>query len=229
MYKYETHLHTYPVSKCAKKTVRENLEFYKSIGYDGVFITNHFIDANINIEKDRSYEEKINFYFSDYEEGLKIGEEIGLKVFCGVENNLEGTHFLIYGLDKQWFLEHAEIVGMKMSKQLALFMENGAFIVQAHPFREDTWIDHIQLFPNGVHGVEVINAGRDDFTNGMAKIYAEHYGKLMLAGSDNHAGADVKRLAGIETEAPIAEVSDFIELAMSGKTRIFDMPNPLKN
>ena len=28
MYKYETHLHTFPVSGCAVAGVRENLEFY---------------------------------------------------------------------------------------------------------------------------------------------------------------------------------------------------------
>ena len=50
MYKYETHLHTYPVSGCAKAGVRESLEFYKSLGYDGVFITNHFLDGNVNLD-----------------------------------------------------------------------------------------------------------------------------------------------------------------------------------
>lgn len=48
MYRYETHFHTNPVSKCAGATVEDSLRFYKSIGYDGVFITNHFIDGNAN-------------------------------------------------------------------------------------------------------------------------------------------------------------------------------------
>ena len=50
MYLYETHLHTSPVSRCAIATVRENLEYYKSIGYSGVFITNHhnhFINGSL--------------------------------------------------------------------------------------------------------------------------------------------------------------------------------------
>ncbi len=47
MYKYETHLHTFPVSRCAQKSVRENLEVYKALGFDGVFITNHFLNGNI--------------------------------------------------------------------------------------------------------------------------------------------------------------------------------------
>ncbi|MBE7065749.1 MAG: hypothetical protein E7384_08070 [Ruminococcaceae bacterium] len=74
MYKYETHLHTFPVSRCANADVKECLEFYKKLGYDGVFITNHFLDGNIDIEYDRPYEEKIEFYFSDYEKALKLSK-----------------------------------------------------------------------------------------------------------------------------------------------------------
>ena len=80
-YKYETHLHTCPVSKCARATVRDNLEYYHELGYDGVFITNHFLDGNINIDPDLSYEETINFYFSDCDNGVLIGKELGIKVF----------------------------------------------------------------------------------------------------------------------------------------------------
>ena len=49
-FKYETHCHTSPVSKCAKASVEETVRFYQSIGYDGLFITNHFLDGNINPE-----------------------------------------------------------------------------------------------------------------------------------------------------------------------------------
>ena len=38
MYKYETHLHTLPVSKCAVADVKETIDFYKEKGYDGVFM-----------------------------------------------------------------------------------------------------------------------------------------------------------------------------------------------
>jgi hypothetical protein len=50
MYKYETHLHTSPVSKCARASVKDVLEFYKSLGYEGIFLTNHFLDGNINVD-----------------------------------------------------------------------------------------------------------------------------------------------------------------------------------
>ncbi len=98
MYLYETHLHTSPVSKCALWSVREAVQYYKDAGYAGIFITNHFIDGHINISKDRPYEERINYYFSDAEEGIRIGKEIGLPVFTGVEMSHFGTDFLVYGL-----------------------------------------------------------------------------------------------------------------------------------
>ena len=65
MYKYETHLHTFPVSGCAIASVDENLKCYKELGYDGVFITNHFPDVENEITKGKTYEEKINFYLAN--------------------------------------------------------------------------------------------------------------------------------------------------------------------
>ena len=37
-YRYETHLHTAPISKCARVGVKEVLEFYKSEDYAGVLV-----------------------------------------------------------------------------------------------------------------------------------------------------------------------------------------------
>ena len=116
MYLYETHLHTSPVSKCAKASVRETLEFYKSLEYEGVFITNHFIDGNISADKGSSYAELLEYYFSDYEEGVRIGQEIGISVFCGIETSYGGTDFLVYGLDKEWYISHPEIREMPKSE-----------------------------------------------------------------------------------------------------------------
>ena len=223
MYKYETHLHTSPVSRCASAGVGEHLKFYKKLGYDGVFITNHFLDGNINIDYNLPYEEKINFYFSDYEKALEIGKELGIKVFCGVELSYGGTDFLIYGLDKDWYLAHPEIMNMKKSNELRLMMDSGALVIQAHPFREASYIDHIRLFPRQVHGIEIINACRTDEENALAEIYAEHYGLLKFAGSDNHSASLQKRLAGICTAEPICTVEDFIDSVKSGKSEVFTL------
>ena len=221
MFKYETHLHTSPVSRCARATVEENLLFYKSLGYDGVFITNHFLDGNIQIDRSLPYEEQIAYFFSDYEQGVEIGEKLGIKVFPGVEITYGGTDFLIYGLDTQWYLQYPEILTMEKTEELTLMMESGALIIQAHPFREAGYINHIRLFPRHVHGVEIINGCRSEGENHMAKLYAEHYGLLPFAGSDNHTASAQKRLAGMSFDTPICTVEDFVERIKSGAGELF--------
>jgi predicted metal-dependent phosphoesterase TrpH len=223
MYRYETHLHTYPVSRCAKHTVREALEFYKSLGYEGVFITNHFLDGNINIERDRPFEEKLEFYCSDYEEGLRLADEIGIRVLFGVEMSYKGTDFLVYGLDKAWYLAHPEIMDMKRSELLAYLMASGALVIQAHPYREAGYIDHIRLFPRQVHGIETTNASRRDFENNIAAYYADYYGLITVAGSDNHSLTKQKHLAGLEFETPIRDEADYIARVMARQAKIFTL------
>ncbi len=221
MYKYETHCHTNPVSACGRVGVRETLEFYKKMGYDGVFITNHFLDGNIGIDWKTPVKEKLDFYFSDYEKGVQIGKEIGIKVFLGIEMSYGGTDFLVYGLDKEWYYEHTDILEERKSRQLPYMMGEGALVVQAHPFREASYIDHIRLFPRGVEGVEVLNADRTDDENKMADIYATFYGFLKTAGSDNHWGEGVKRLAGLECDERIENEADFIKKLREGRLGIF--------
>ncbi len=224
-YRYETHMHTSPVSRCAKASVRDNLEFYKNAGYDGVFITNHFLDGNIGISSDAPYEEKISYYFSDYEEAVRLSGKAGIKVFCGVEISNRGTDFLIYGLGKDWYLAHPEIADMEKSDELALMMDSGALIIQAHPFREAGYIDHIRLYPRHVHGAEVINACRTDFENRMAKLYAQSYGLLEFAGTDNHVAGARPFLAGMCCDTPIKDERDFAERVKHGEMSIFTWTN----
>ena len=225
-YLYETHLHTSPVSRCAKVNVRENLCFYKQLGYDGVFITNHFIDSPKDKRWMPSYEENIRYFVSDYEDGRKIGEEIGIKVFFAFETTYGGTDFLVYGLNKEWLLANSQIMDMKKREQLEFFMASGALVIQAHPFREAKYIDHIRLFPRSVHGVEVINACRTEFENRLAMQYAKNYELLEFAGSDNHHGAAQPILAGMQFESPLLHELDFVSRVLHGEGSVFSMKNP---
>ncbi|MBQ6389522.1 MAG: histidinol-phosphatase [Mogibacterium sp.] len=234
MYRYETHCHTSPVSKCGRASVEETVRFYKRFGYDGIFITNHFLDGNINPEaRALPYCEQIDYYFSDYEEGVRIGAELGIKVFPGVELSCKGTDFLIYGLDKDWYKAHPEILDMKKTDELPYLMEAGALVIQAHPYREAHYIDHIRLFPRSVHGVEVINSYQAWESSEMAEIYAEKYGLLRTAGSDNHYGAKVfarlrekglrLEIAGVCSETEINSVADYITMVRDGSLKLFLM------
>ena len=234
MYRYETHCHTFPVSACGKTTVEDTVLFYKELGYDGIFITNHFLDGNICHEiRNRPYEEQINFYFSDFEEGLRLGRQVGLKVFSGVELSYKGTDFLIYGPDKEWYLAHPEIMNMEKSEELPFLMQEGALVIQAHPYREEFYIDHIRLFPRCVHGAEIINSSQAEYMNEMAAVYAKRYGLFETCGSDNHWGSKVfeilrskglkPEIAGMSSDIPLETTTDYKNQLLRGKMKPFQI------
>ena len=221
MYLYETHLHTFPISACGKASVRESLEYYKSAGYSGVFMTDHFIDANFDKSaRDLPYDERIKHYFSAYEEGKIIGEEIGISVFPGFEMGEHWTHFLVYGIDMDWCLAHPDMDKMGKCELLTLMLEDGAFIVHAHPFRDVK--EAIRLYPKHVQGVEIFNSSRSDFENMLAAQYCKNYGLIPFAGSDNHTAGKKEKFGGIATERPIADIKDFTALALSGGLKPFE-------
>ena len=221
-YKYETHVHTSPVSACARATVEETVRAYHALGYTGLFITNHFIGANIAFEvRGLPYLEQLDFYYRDYTEAKRIGDEIGIDVYFGIEISFCGTDFIILGLDIDWYREHPEICGMEITEKLTLMRESGAFIIQAHPFREASYINHIRLFPRHVDAVEIWNSSRDNTANRMAKLYREEYGLLPYAGSDNHFGGEFTAFAGMEASRRAESLSDYIEMVRSGELQPF--------
>lgn len=226
MYRYETHVHTSPVSKCARATVRETVEFYRALDYDGIIITNHFLDSNINIDPDTPYKKKLDFYYADADEAAALGKELGLQVFCGEELSYGGTDFLIYGLDRRFYYEHPEIMGMNKRTELELLKAAGAFISQAHPYREARYIDHIRLYPRSVHAVETMNANRTELENRMADAYADAYGLLKTAGTDNHLAGRQKKLAGMECPYRLSSCADFVQAVKNGDMRIFTLEMP---
>ena len=207
MYRVETHLHTSPVSKCAHAGVKETVEFYKKAGYDGIFITNHFPDAD---NSDRTYEEKVNFYFSDYEKALELSETIGIKVFCGVETTYGGTDFLVYGLSKEWFLAHPEIMNMRQSDKLTLMREDGALIIQAHPFRVRGYLNAIRVCERYTDGIEVANAGNTPLQDAYAARYCKAKGLYTISGSDNHKSQPDSVLFGVGLEEKLDSAQDWV-------------------
>ena len=120
---------------------------------------------------------------------------------------------------------------MQKTEELPFLMEAGALVIQAHPYREAHYIDHIRLYPRSVHGVEVINSNQAWESNEMAEPYAEQYGFLKTAGSDNHWGSDVfskltergfrPELAGMCSSIQINSVQDFTDQVRGGMMSLF--------
>lgn len=222
MFLYETHMHTSEGSHCGASTAKEQVDFYKSLGYDGIFVTDHFLNGNSNVNyfpEITEWEDKINFFCKGYENAKKRGDEVGLKVFFGLEFNFCSTEWLVYGLDKSWLINHPEIMMKSPKDFLKMAKENGAVIVQAHPFREAEYIDCFRIYPYLIDGVEVFNAHNCQRANTMAKFFAENYDLPQTCGSDCHKSGDMK-LCAVGSETEICSHEDYLHLLRNRKLKL---------
>lgn len=163
---------------------------HKEAGYTGVFITDHFFNGNTCVPRELPWAQRVELFCRGYEDAREEGQRIGLQVFFGFEYNFHGAEFLIYNLDKEWLLAHPDVDRMPPRQALALFRGDGGFAVQAHPFRERHYIDHFQLFPRDIDGVEAINAANigpeGKKMNERAFRFAEMFDLPVTSGSDSH-------------------------------------------
>lgn len=223
MFKYETHLHTSEGSRCASSTGAEMARAHKAMGYDGIFVTNHFFNSSTTVPHDLPWEQRIDLYCKGYENALEEGQKIGLDVFFGVEWSVNGADLLLYNMDKQWLKENERL--LMHSDECDLFdtvRSSGGFIVHAHPFREASYIPHISLYPHHVDAVEVINTrnsdplfGGNSCYNDRAKQYAEMFGLPQTGGSDTHNAGQIVN-GGVLVPEKINTPADYLRQIKNG-------------
>lgn len=215
-YLYETHLHTCQSSACARSTGAEHARYYKSLGFAGIIVTDHFFRGNSRIPREGTWEERVNAFCAGYEDARAEGERIGLDVLFGWEEYYEDDEYLVYGLDKAWLLQHPEVEHWTRREQLEQVHRYGGCVVQAHPFRERSYIRHVRLGQLYCDAVEAANAGNDPHADAAAYRYARHYGLPMTAGSDNHLstpGMDAgSRIMGLALDKPLNSIHDLVRM-----------------
>ena len=156
--------------------------------------------------------------------------KIGLQVFFGFEYAYHGAEFLVYNLNKQWLLNHDDIDLRSPRWALAQMHQDGAIIIQAHPFRERDYIDHIQLFPRDIDGVEAVNAAHlgaeGQRMNQRAFAYAKMFDLPVTAGSDSHS---VGRMfgGGVELDEKLTCPRDYLTHLRAGSLKLLgEQPIP---
>ena len=182
--------------------------------------------------KDLPWEEKVAQYVSGHENAKRVGDEIGVDVFFGVEFNFGQTEFLIYGIDRDFLLSHPDCDKMEMREFIELCHEHGYFCVHAHPFRQRKYIKCLRLYPEVTDAVEVINSAHPGSAeegwifDDRALAYARSFNFPVTGASDCHYDAE-PWMGGIYTEERITCWQDYAELVKAFKVTPFRTPNPL--
>ncbi len=213
----ELHMHTSQSSACGMGTPEEMVQAYLQAGYDGILITDHFLNGNTCVDLSQPWEKQIDDYCLAYEKAKAEGDRIGLSVFFGFEFNYDTTEFVTIGMDKAWLKAHPEIMWIPVEEYLKLVRKDGGINIHVHPFREEKYIHTQRFYPDLVDAVEVLNLGnkKQEF-NDKAMEYAKKHGLPMTSGSDCHSPRG-KMGAGIAMQKRPESIQDIIDCIRSGK------------
>ncbi len=218
MFLTETHLHTSEVSCCGKLTAAEMIERYHKAGYHTVFVSDHLSAGHLSRFGDVSWEEKIELFFSGYENAKKVGEALGMVVLPAAELHLyEGpNHYLLYGEMKEFLKSLPELHSMAIKEFSPLARRHGITIVQAHPYRDRK----CHPTPELVDAIEAVNSNpRHENYDEESFACARAHGLPVTAGSDAHRPEDIAGSA-VLTEEKISSTEDYIRLLLDGKLQL---------
>lgn len=218
MYKYELHAHTHECDRGASLSAGELVHLYKDAGYDGMVITDHYIERFFTrwFPEDVTglpHKQQVTRWLKGFLTAKEEGDKIGFTVLPGAEVRFDDypNDYLLYGLHADFFYTVPRLNELKNVDALLSLMPKDACVVQAHPFRDGMAVAN----PKGLFGLEVYNGGTEQFRNEMARQYALHYGLAMTSGSDIH-GRNRLAKGGIMTKTRIQTPEDLIAVLRSG-------------
>lgn len=220
-YKTELHCHTSDVSRCAHSTGKEMAEYYISLGYTTVVLTNHlsvptYTAPATEYLMERSWDEKIDFYMNGYNVMKEAaGDRLNIILGCELRSQITDGDLMIYGVTEEFLRACPDMWNIKIKDLSNIIRENGMIFAQPHPFRNDMKI----VNPDYLDAVEVFNGnlGKNNRNrNDIARMWAEKFDKIQLSGSDTHdADYEKKDRAGIITEEPVRTNEDLLRILRS--------------
>jgi len=208
IYKYDTHVHTAETSPCGRVNAKDVVRLYKSDGFSGIVITDHYYFGFFKNSNHNTWKEKIKDYLKGYKIAVEEGEKIGLKVILGLELSFTESFndYLIYGITEDFLFEERELYKLTLKEFRRLADKEGFLIYQAHPFRD--MMERADPFL--LDGVEVYNGHPYHMNrNDLALEFAKSNNLKMISGSDFHMTEALGR-GGILIDT---EVNNSIEFA----------------
>ena len=206
---------------CSEMMPRLMVDAYKSAGYDGIVITNHYFGMLYEWYPELAGASKDVFldkYLFGFREAREQGRKVGLEVLPGAEVRFDGhaSDYLLYGIDESFFY-NAPLLNTLSLEELEKILPKGAIIIQAHPFRDGMEVTP----PQKLFGVEVYNGRTPQDRNVMAEFWAKNENLKMTSGSDCHSRQDVGR-GGLlfHTERKIDSAERLAEEICGGNYRL---------
>ena len=230
MYKFDIHCHCAQGSACAKAPVRDLVRAYKTAGFDGIVLTDHFYARTAAIHGD--YKAGVNNQWQTYLTAKEEGDACGLTVLFGFEYRWDIYDFLVYVLGPDFMLANPDMFAIPFAEFARRVHDCGGYIIQPHPFRYLKAPIYIPI--DEVDAIEIYNGSHSDVNSPYPAFYndlAEHFAREMTcigtAGSDTHRVTDdgrPNRYAAMLFEEKIETVDDLISQIKNQKFTIEKEP-----
>lgn len=212
-YLWETHLHTAETSLCATDTAADMMAACHAAGYQGVVVTDHFLNGYSAARRAAPWPERIAAMTRGYRAARAAGDALGMVVLFGWEYTDQGADYLTYGLDEAFLLAHPALMSLTLEAYVDLVHAHGGFITQAHPYREADYLpDYVAKRWDIVDAIEVFNGSHnrnERMWDDRALALAQAHDMIESAGSDAHCVADVGT-AGLLFPMPIQDAETFV-------------------
>ena len=217
----DLHAHTSGISRCCRVPAPEVLRRAKEVGLDGIVLTNHYTKSYIGDGDVRAFAEE---YLREYAYTAACGEEIGCKVFFGIEVSTElyrNVHMLVYGVDESFLRAHPALYDYSQEELCRAVKEYGGVLVQAHPFRNGTqvldtaFLDGIEINCHPIY--------KNSYRKELIEI-AEQTGRILTSGGDYHADT-YRPKCGTYLPATVqnsVDIGRFLETTSEIKLRIHE-------
>lgn len=218
-YKYELHCHTAETSECAAIGAADAVEFYKSIGYSGMVITDHYSFLTFGTQSSFKRQIDVDKYLRGYHNALEAAGD-DFTVLLGMEIRFFATtnDYLVYGIDENFVRNNGNMLFKGEKRFYNLVKKQGAVIVQAHPFRP--YIHRAN--PKYIDGCEIFNGkDRDKDFNQKAQEWAKKEKfDIVTGGADFHRESQKGNASGIITDEKIHDNADLVRILKSGNYEI---------
>lgn len=219
MIKFEMHAHSKGCSRCGHAGAENIVEDYIKQGYGGIVITNHIDEYNyVNTLVGETHKEKMDCFFSVFDNIKDLGEKHGLKVFCGVEvRDCYNVEYMLYGFKRELLYDNKPMFTYSQKELFEMAEKNNMFMYQTHPFRNGVSCGD----PKYLHGAEYFNGHFHHVNNNeKAQEFINKNNLIKMAGTDYHVP---KQPITSYMEIPKSINDEFVltEYLFSGKAKWF--------
>ena len=218
----DLHAHSSGISRCCKIPYCQVLAQALDFGMNGIVLTNHYQESYM---RGNDADDLAERYIEEFYKTQRYGEEIGCKVFFGIEVTPvwhPDVHLLVYGVGPEFLRTHPRLFDYSLEELYRLVKDHRGVLVQAHPFRNGTtvmdtaYLDGVEINCHPLYG--------KSYSQELLEI-AKEKKLLVTCGGDYHADT-YRPKCGMFLPDDLADHNDFRDYLLSPEQKKLCIQEP---